>query len=315
MMKKYNEKLLRIAENIERVIKGKTGIIHHAIIALLAQGHILIEDVPGVGKTVHAQLLAKSIHSSFARIQFTSDMLPSDILGVTVYDKDKKEFEFKKGPIFANIILADEINRTTPKTQSALLEAMNAGQVTIDKNTHILPQPFMVIATQNPIEFHGTFPLPKSQMDRFMMRLSMGYPSKQDEILILRQQKKPGDISFIEPVMEISQFYEMQKQVADINISEDLLTYIADIAEATRSHPKIELGISTRGVLALRSAAQAKAFFEGRNFCSPDDVKSLVIPVFAHRVQAAKAFETAGMNHREETEILTSILSQIPSPI
>lgn len=315
MQKKYNEKLLTLVNNIEQVIKGKTEVIHIAIIALLAQGHILIEDVPGVGKTILAQLLARSIQSSFQRIQFTSDLLPSDILGVSIYDEYKKEFEFKKGPIFANIILADEINRSTPKTQSALLEAMNAGQVTIDKHTYELPKPFMVIATQNPIEFHGTFPLPKSQMDRFLMRLYVGYPSQQDEVMILKEQKIPGDISFIKPVMEISEFHQMQRAVNDVKIDEDLLGYMADVAAATRKNPNIELGISTRGVLALRCAAQAKAFFENRNYCIPDDVKTMIPYVFAHRIQAVKTFENSSFSHKEEEEILSKILNQVEVPI
>ncbi len=315
MTKKYNEKLLKIVQNIEKVIKGKTEVIRNALIAILAQGHILIEDVPGVGKTILAQLLAKSIHSSFQRIQFTSDLLPSDILGISVYDKNNSEFVFKKGPLFANIILGDEINRTTPKTQSALLEAMNAGQVTIDKFTYDLPKPFMVIATQNPIEFHGTFPLPKSQMDRFLMRINVGYPSISDEITILKEQKIPGDISFIEPVMEIEEFHEMQKKVLQVKIDDDLINYMAEIAAATRKNPQIELGISTRGVLALRSAAQAKAFFENRDFCVPDDIKILAPYVFAHRIQVIKTFENSSINNKEEEEILLKIINQVEVPV
>ena len=315
MIKKINENLEKVVKNIEQVIKGKTDVIHQAIIGMLAQGHILIEDVPGVGKTMLAHLLAKSIHCSFQRIQFTSDLLPSDILGVTIYDKEKKAFEFKSGPIFANIILADEINRTTPKTQSALLEAMNTAQVSIDKKTYTLPQPFMVIATQNPIEFHGTFPLPKSQMDRFLMRLRMGYPSLNDEVQILREQKVVGDISFVQPVMEIEDFCEMQRLTLEVKVDEDLLEYIARIAFATRNNSLIELGVSTRGVLAVRRAAQAKAFFENRDYCVPDDIKEMIPSVLAHRIQLAKTFESTALTRKEDEDALLQVVNEVEVPL
>lgn len=315
MGKIKNEKLARLKQNIERIIKGKSEVIDLAIIGILAQGHILIEDVPGVGKTTLAYLLARSIDCSFQRIQFTSDLLPSDILGVTIYSQQTQEFVFKEGPIFANIVLADEINRTTPKTQSSLLEAMNTAQVTIDKVTYQLPKPFMVIATQNPIEFHGTFPLPKSQLDRFLMRIHIGYPDKADEVVILREQKLPGAPEDVEPVLNKDEIIQMQKEVTDVRIDEDLLHYIAEIVNATRTSPLIELGVSPRGALALRRCAQAKAFLEGRNYVVPDDIKTMAVPALAHRVQVAQTFETTSLTHHEDEQVIRQILEQVEVPI
>ena len=304
-----------LQNNIELVLKGKSEIVKDAIIGILAQGHILLEDVPGVGKTTLAQLIARSINVSFARIQFTSDMLPSDILGVTIYDQTRHEFEFKPGPLFANIVLADEINRTTPKTQSALLEAMNSSQVSIEKHTHELPSPFMVIATQNPIEFHGTFPLPKSQMDRFLMRLHLGYPEVQDEIVILREQREVGNLEQVQPVLTGEQMIRMQSEVNAVRVDESLLKYMAEIVNATRNWPTIELGVSTRGALALRRAAQAMAFYENRDFCVPDDIKSMVFPVLAHRIQVAKTLETEAFLHRDEIQVLEEVVRSVDPPL
>ena len=309
------ERIDRLHKNIERVIKGKSEIIKDAIVGILACGHILIEDVPGVGKTTLAHLLAKSISCSFQRIQFTSDLLPSDILGVTIYNQETREFEFKQGPIFANIVLADEINRTTPKTQSCLLEAMNTAQVSIDKVTYNLPQPFMVIATQNPIEFHGTFPLPKSQLDRFLMRLHLGYPATADEIVILKEQKVVGNIDFINAVLAAEDIFEMQKAVTEVKIDDDLLDYIARVANATRNSGLIELGVSPRGALALRRSAQAKAYYENRNYCVPDDVKSMTIACLAHRIQIAKTFETSGLGHHEDEQVLMQVVNEVEVPL
>ncbi len=307
--------LAKLQRNIESVIKGKTDVIRRALVALLARGHLLIEDVPGVGKTTLAQLLAKSVSCSFQRIQFTSDLLPSDILGVTVYRSTTGEFQFQPGPIFANIILADEINRTTPKTQSALLEAMNSAQVSIDKTTHDLPRPFMVIATQNPIEFHGTFPLPKSQMDRFLMRIQMGYPEMADEITVLREQRVAGVVPEIEPVVTAGEVMAMQAEVTEVKVDDDLLDYTARIAGATRQSALIELGVSTRGALALRAAAQARAYLEGRDYCVPDDVKEMVVPVLAHRIQVAKTFDVSDMTRHEDERVLLQVLDQVEVPI
>jgi len=305
----------KLQQNIERVIKGKSEVIKNLLIGFLAQGHVLLEDVPGVGKTTLAQLLARSVNLSFSRIQFTSDLLPSDIIGAIIYDQSRHEFEFKPGPLFANIVLADEINRTTPKTQSALLEAMNSAQVSVDKHTYDLPRPFMVIATQNPIEFHGTFPLPKSQMDRFLMRLEVGYPDIENEIRILREQRMAGNIDFVRPVMDAAEVLALQEEVRNVKVADELLEYLARIVAATRNSQAIELGASPRAALALRRAAQAKAFYEGRNYCVPDDIKSMVLPVLAHRIQAVHTFDGNGASATEEERVLQRILEEVEAPV
>ncbi|MCX8038334.1 MAG: MoxR family ATPase [Candidatus Sumerlaeia bacterium] len=313
--KSENATVARLEANIASVIKGKSESIRMIIIGLLARGHILIEDVPGVGKTTLAQLLARSISCSFRRIQFTSDLLPSDILGVSIYDRDKKEFQFKPGPIFANVVVADEINRTTPKTQSALLEAMNVAQVSIDGITHTLPQPFLVIATQNPIEFHGTFPLPRSQMDRFLMRIRLGYPSPEHEVVILKEQKALGRVPHVEPVLTADEVVTMQEAVTQVKVDDDLLDYITRAAQATRQSPKIELGVSTRGALALRQSAQARAYVHGRDYVIPDDIKDMISPVWAHRIQVAQTFEGTGIGQHDDEVILQEVLSQVEVPL
>ncbi|OPZ09013.1 MAG: ATPase RavA [candidate division BRC1 bacterium ADurb.BinA364] len=314
-MPEIHPDLKRLHANIASVIKGKDEAIQMAIVGMLARGHLLFEDVPGVGKTTLAQCLARSISCHFQRIQFTSDLLPSDIIGVTIFDPAKREFEFKPGPLFANLVLADEINRTTPKTQSSLLEAMNTAKVSVDKITHELPRPFIVIATQNPIEFHGTFPLPKSQMDRFMLRLSLGYPSRNDEMVILREQKTLNVGEALEPVLDAERFRAMQREVEEVAVEESILDYIVRIARATRESPRIELGVSIRGSLSLRRAAQALAYFEGRNFVVPDDVKRLAVPALAHRLQIASTFETAHLGEHEDEKILADLLAEIEVPI
>ncbi|GAB4312018.1 MAG: MoxR family ATPase [Candidatus Sumerlaeia bacterium] len=315
MGEQQHKALKRIQQNIEQIIRGKTEVVQKAIICMIANGHLLIEDVPGVGKTTLAHLLARSINCSFHRIQFTSDLLPSDILGVTIYNREKNEFEFRPGPIFANIVLADEINRTTPKTQSSLLEAMNTAQVSIDKVTYDLPHPFMVIATQNPVEYHGTFPLPRSQLDRFMMRLQIGYPDVREEIQVLREQKATGDLSMVQPVVSGDDIVAMQKDVQNVKVDDDLLDYIARIAAASRRHQSIELGVSTRGALALRRAAQGKAYFEGRDYVIPDDIKELCGPVLAHRIQVTRAFEANGFTHQEEEIVIQRLLEEVEVPL
>jgi len=307
--------IAKLQENIEQVIKGKSDVVKNLLIGFLARGHVLLEDVPGVGKTTLAQLLARSLNLSFSRIQFTSDLLPSDIIGALIFNQSTHEFEFKAGPIFANIVLADEINRTTPKTQSALLEAMNSAQVSVDKHTYDLPRPFMVIATQNPIEFHGTFPLPKSQMDRFLMRLEVGYPALEDEVRILREQRDVGNIDFVQPVLEAEEVIALQEEVQNVEIAEELLYYLAQIVAATRESQLIELGASTRAALALRRAAQARAFYEGRNYCIPDDIKTMVIPVLAHRIQAVRTFDGNGANANDEAAALSRILEEVEPPL
>ncbi|HXN64400.1 MAG TPA: MoxR family ATPase [Candidatus Acidoferrales bacterium] len=278
------EQVDRLARAIARVVKGKDDVIELALIALLARGHLLIEDVPGVGKTTLAQALARSFHCTFQRIQFTSDLLPSDVTGITVFNQARQEFEFKRGPIFANVVVADEINRTTPKTQSALLEAMNEAQVTVDNRTYPLPQPFMVLATQNPVEHHGTYPLPESQLDRFLLRVRMGYPDRASEKEILRESAGRSAVETLDPVMEAQDIAAMQRAVECVRVDESLLDYALEIVARTRASEQFSLGVSTRGALMLHRAAQARAFLHGRDFCLPDDFKQLVVSVFAHRV-------------------------------
>jgi MoxR-like ATPase len=300
---------------IARVIRGKDDAIELALVALLGRGHLLIEDVPGVGKTTLAQSLAHSFHCSFQRIQFTSDMLPSDVVGISVFNQVEQQFEFKPGPIFANIVLADEINRTTPKTQSALLEAMNEAQVTVDAHTHPLPRPFMVLATQNPIEHHGTYPLPESQMDRFLIRIRMGYPSRETEKEILRSQADAHSGAGVQPVMEASDVLGMQQAAARVRVDESLLDYALEIIEKTRQNERLILGVSPRGSLMLQRAAQARAFIEGRDFCLPDDFKQLVLPVFAHRVVVNARYATTQKKTSQAESILAEIVESTPVPL
>jgi MoxR-like ATPase len=307
--------IARLQANIELVVKGKSEVVRNSLVCILARGHLLLEDVPGVGKTTLAQCIARSLNLSFSRIQFTSDMLPSDILGVTIFDQARREFEFKAGPLFANVILADEINRTTPKTQSALLEAMNSAQVSVEKRTYDLPRPFMVLATQNPIEFHGTFPLPKSQMDRFMMRIHLGYPDLQDEITVLREQRNPGNMDILEPVISGDEMLALQEEVDGVKVDEALLEYLARIVQITRNTPQVILGVSTRGALALRRAAQARAYYEGRDYCIPDDIKSMVQPVLAHRILLQEGYDSGGHQYQHERKILQDILEQVAVPL
>ncbi len=283
-------KIQALKDNLERVIRGKSGVIELAISALLSKGHLLIEDVPGVGKTTLAHSLAKSISCSFQRIQFTSDLLPSDVIGVTVYNQALNTFEFRQGPIFANIVLADEINRATPKTQSALLEAMNDRQVSVDKATYPLPKPFMLLATQNPLEFSGTFPLPESQLDRFTMCLRIGYPDEAHEKEIMRSDPASA-IQELMPVLTTGDIEGMQAASGRVHVEEDLVSYIMAIASGTRAHRAIRLGVSPRATMTLYKAAQARALTSGREFCIPDDIKLLSVPVFAHRIIPAERVE------------------------
>ncbi len=304
-----------LEQNIERVIKGKNSVVRMAIIGLLAGGHVLFEDVPGVGKTTLSQCLALSVNLSFQRIQGTSDRLPSDILGVTVFDTEKKAFTFREGPIFANIVLVDEINRTTPKTQSALLEAMNTAQVSIERVTYELPQPFLVIATQNPYDSHGTFPLPKSQLDRFMLRLHLGHPDVEFEREILRDVRRPGDLSMVRPVLSSEEVIAMQTGVRQVKVEDSLLDYIVSLINATRNSTMIELGGSTRAALALRNCAQAHAYINSRDYCIPDDVKSMAVPVLAHRLGIIRTFEDTAAYVGEGSTAVFSILEDTPVPI
>jgi MoxR-like ATPase len=308
-------KLEQLQTTIETVIRGKSDVVELAIVTLLAGGHLLIEDVPGVGKTTLAQALARSFDCTFQRIQFTSDMLPSDIVGLEVFNQQHSSFEFKSGPIFANVILADEINRTTPKTQSALLEAMAEGHVTVEQETYPLPQPFMVLATQNPVEHHGTYPLPESQLDRFMMRVRMGYPDIEDEKIILRQQTLNSPVDRLVPVMHSDDVRALQREAREVAFDESLLDYLIRIVRATRQSELLDLGVSPRGSLALYHAAQALAFIEGRDYVIPDDIKRLVVPIFAHRIAVNSRYST-GMRRSDEAEAaLQEILKTISVPL
>ena len=308
-------KLEQLQSTIESVIRGKSDVVELALVTLLSGGHLLIEDVPGVGKTTLAQALARSFDCTFQRIQFTSDMLPSDILGLEVYSQQRSAFDFKRGPIFANVILADEINRTTPKTQSALLEAMAEGHITVEQVTYKLPQPFIVLATQNPIEHHGTYPLPESQLDRFMMRLRMGYPDQEDEKTILRQQMLDSPLDHVAPVMHSEEVLALQRETREVACDESLLDYLIRIVRATREADILDLGVSPRGSLALYHAAQSLAFIQGRDYVIPDDIKRLVVPVFAHRIVVNSRYST-GLRRSDEAEAaLNEILKTVRVPL
>jgi MoxR-like ATPase len=307
-------KLAELESTVGMAIRGKPEVVRMSLVSLLARGHLLIEDVPGVGKTTLAQALARSVSCRFHRLQFTSDMLPSDVLGVTIYNMQSETFEFKPGPIFTNFLLADEINRTTPKTQSALLEAMNEGQVTIDGHSHSLPRPFMVIATQNPVEHHGTYPLPESQLDRFLMRLRIGYPDAASEREILRnsEPKRPAALLAGPSAEDVVQ---LQDAVGGVGVEDSLVDYMLAIVERTRNHESLALGVSPRASQALYRAVQALALVEGREYAIPDDVKRLAGPVFAHRVvinvRTTLTPRIAGAGER----IVAEILSQVEVPL
>ncbi len=297
------------------MIRGKDEAIRLALVTLFARGHLLIEDVPGVGKTTLAQALARSFSSTFQRLQFTSDMLPSDVVGISVFNQQTQRFEFRAGPIFANIVLADEINRTTPKTQSALLEAMNEYQVTVDSHTHSLPQPFMVIATQNPVEHHGTYPLPESQLDRFLMRLKIGYPSEKSEREILKNFAVTEPLAEIRPVATGEQVAEIQQAVRQVTVDDDLADYALAITSKTREHEYLSLGVSPRGSMSLYRAAQAMAVLEGRSYSIPDDFKRLAIPVFAHRCVVSSRYLSARKRTEQAEAILQEIVDSVAVPL
>jgi len=308
-------KIRQLQTAIETVVRGKPESVKLALVCLLAEGHLLIEDVPGVGKTTLAHSLARVFDCTFRRIQFTSDLLPSDILGVSIFNQAMQTFDFRKGPIFANVVLADEINRTTPKTQSALLEAMSEGKVSVDNKTYSLPQPFMVVATQNPIEHHGTYPLPESQLDRFLLRIKMGYPEAEAEKEILRRQNHFPAIERLQPVLKSDDILEAQAAVSEVPMHESLLDYIMAIVEATRRSEFLLIGTSPRGSLALHRAAQAFAYYEGRDYCIPDDIKRLVLPVLAHRVIVSAKYSSPHKRSEEAESILAEILRNIEVPL
>lgn len=309
------ESLSRLQRSIQSVIRGKDDVVQLALVTLLARGHLLIEDVPGVGKTTLAHALARSLNCSFQRLQFTSDLLPSDVVGISVYARESGNFEFRPGPLFANVVLADEINRTTPKTQSALLEAMNEYQVTVDNHTHLLPEPFMVLATQNPIEHHGTYPLPESQLDRFLMRVKMGYPTAENEKEILRNFAASEPLAAIQPVMTAEELIEVQQAVRQVTVDDELLNYTLEIVARTRRHEYLSLGVSPRGSMSLYRAAQALALLEGRSYTIPDDFKRLAVPVFAHRTVVSTRYASTLKRSEQAESILQEILESVPVPL
>src|SRR3954464_868826 len=310
-----SQKAAELENALRRIIRGKDDIIRLALVSILARGHLLIEGVPGVGKTTLGQTLARAIDCSFQRVQFTSDMLPSDVLGISVYSALEQQFEFKRGPVFTNVMLADEINRTTPKTQSALLEAMNEAQVTVDAHSYPLPQPFLVIATQNPVEHHGTYPLPESQLDRFLMRVRMGYPDAQAERQILRSEAGVAHLAEMRPILTGTEVLEMQQAVRNIRVDDSLVNYALEIVRRTRESEFLSRGVSPRGSQALYRAAQAMAFLEGRTFCTPEDIKPLVIPVFAHRARVSGLYASALKRSEQSDQVLKDIIENVPVPV
>jgi len=301
----------KLFANVERVIIGKEDAIQKTMIALLVQGHLLIEDVPGVGKTMLARAMSRSIGCSFKRIQFTPDMLPSDVTGVSVFNQKEREFEFREGPIFAQIVLVDEINRATPKTQSALLEAMEERQVTVDGTTYQMPSPFLIMATQNPIEYEGTFPLPEAQLDRFVLRISLGYVSAADEVNILSAQQFKHPLVDLKQAVTHAELLKMQEVVKQVYVDQSIKEYIVAISEATRKHPDVYLGASPRGSLAIYKTGQALAALSGRDYVIPDDVKALAKPALAHRLIISPA---ARMKNVDAIEVIRQILDSVPVP-
>lgn len=306
----YNTSLKTLQERIESVIRGKSSAVKMALVTLLGRGHLLIEDIPGVGKTTLAFTIAKATNCSFQRIQFTSDLMPTDIIGVNIYNPDSREFEFRPGPVFTNIVLADEINRTNPKTQSALLEAMNERRVSVEKKTYTLPEPFMVIATQNPIEYHGTFPLPESQLDRFMMHIKLGYPTLEYEKKVVLEQSSFEAIELMPPVISAEEIVSMQKAVDRVTIDDSLVGYLMSIVTETRRNDKIRLGVSPRGAQFLLKVARAAAYYEGRDYVVPGDIKEPAPFVLGHRIiLKTRTYIT------DAEKVIGEILETIPVPV
>ncbi len=308
-MKNVQEPAERVVANVERVIIGKHLEVRMALVALLCEGHILIEDVPGVGKTMLAKAISRSVGCSFRRIQFTPDLLPSDVTGLSIFNQKTHEFEFRPGPIMAQVVLADEINRATPKTQSALLECMEERQATIDGVTHPMPSPFLVMATQNPIEYEGTFALPEAQLDRFMLRLRIGYPKAVEEIVILDEQKRTHPIEAVSQVLDVDELRVMQSAVREVYVDQAVAEYIVRLVTATREHPDVYLGASPRGSIALYHATQAYSAMQGRDYVIPDDVKALAVAVLAHRLIVKSQ---ASLREVDPDRIVREILAQVP---
>jgi MoxR-like ATPase len=308
------EVVTHIESAVGRVIRGKSEVVRLLLAALFARGHVLIEDVPGVGKTTLARAVARCLGGTFRRIQFTSDLLPSDILGVSVFSPDKGSFEFKSGPIFANIVLADEINRTTPRTQSSLLEAMNEGQVSVDSQTYVLEDPFMVIATQNPVEHFGTYPLPESQMDRFLIRVNMGYPAVPDERRVIAERGGYDPLEGLQPVVDRDHILALQHRVDQVRVDPVLLDYVMAVVSETRRSPFLALGVSTRGGISWYRGAQAFALVSGRDYCVPDDFKRLALPCLAHRVLIAAPQESISRTRQEAEQVISEVLERVSIP-
>lgn len=308
----HKEEIDKVLENIEQVMIGKREIAKLSITALIARGHVLLEDVPGVGKTMMVRALAKSVNAEFKRIQFTPDLLPSDVVGVSIYNPKEMTFEFRSGPILGDIILADEINRTSPKTQAALLEAMEEASVTVDGETIEINQPFFVMATQNPIEYEGTYPLPEAQLDRFLFKLEMGYPTKEEEIEVLRRAQKEKSIETLTAVLTVEELVELQESVKDVFVSDLVKTYIVSCAAETRVSPSVHLGVSPRGSVALMKACQAYALVDGRRYVTPDDVQYLLPFVFAHRMTLNSGAKYEGITTQE---VIESVVKKVPVPI
>ncbi|MCC6730479.1 MAG: MoxR family ATPase [Chthonomonadales bacterium] len=302
----------RIVDTVETAVVGKRPVVKSALATLLSNGHLLIEDIPGVGKTTLAKALARALGCEFKRIQFTPDLLPSDVTGTSIFNQKEGEFQFRAGPVFANIVLADEVNRATPKTQAALLECMEERQVTVDGVTYPLPSPFFVIATQNNIELSGTYPLPEAQLDRFTARLAIGYPGREDELRVLENQMHTRPVDAIQPVMSGPDVVILQHHIRDVHVDTALRQYVIDISEATRSHPAIALGASPRGSLALQYASQAVALMASRDYVAPDDIKSMAVPVLAHRIIVRPEQRIRGLTARE---CVAEILERVPVPV
>ncbi len=300
---------------LSKIIRGQDQVVRLSLVSLFARGHLLIEGVPGVGKTTLAHTIARALNVDFQRVQFTADMLPSDVLGISMYSTVDQKFEFKRGPVFTNVLLADEINRSTPKTQSALLEAMNENQVTVDRDSYALPQPFLVIATQNPVEHHGTYPLPESQMDRFLMRLHMGYPEFESERQILRSEAGAARLDEVKSILSGEEVLAIQEEVGRVRIDDSLVEYALNIVNKTRASDHLSLGVSPRGSLMLYRAAQALAYVDGRDFALPEDFKTLAVPVFSHRVVVSGRYSSTLKKSQQAEQILREIVENVPVPL